>query len=224
MPPSTFVGLLMFLWLITPGFVFSTLAARRRTLETETTLQEASRIILASVLFSTLAGLILSVLNTWVVGPARGVDLNLLINSGAAYLREKPMALALYLALQVLLACGLAWVVDWCVRRGIAKRTGNEPPRLHVQSAWTRPLAIQPPDAEAHAWVRMKSGLEFTGKLDGIGHEINLADRELVLISPLRMRTPGGQAQKLSWQWLIVQGSDIDSLGIRYESTGDSGT
>lgn len=222
MLPSTFVGLLLFLWLITPGFVFNTLAARRRTLETETTLQEASRIILASVLFSTMAGVILVVLNAWVVGPARGVDLDLLINSGAVYVRHKPVALAIYLAFQVLLACGLAWVGDWWIRRAITKRTGKPPPRLHVQSAWTRPLAIQPQDAEAHAWVRMKSGVEFTGKLDGIGHEIDLTDRELVLISPLLMRTPGGQTQKLLWQWLIVQGPDIDSLAVRYEPTSSS--
>lgn len=215
MPPSTFVGLLLFLWLVTPGFIFSWAANRRRALHTETAFQEVSRVVLASVGFSTAAGLIVVGLDALLGLTGRGVDLRRVLT--ADYLRAEVGGVVGYLLLQVAIACGLALAVDRQIRRRITQKKGKPPPQLRAESAWTEPFGLRPEGASPHAWVRLKSGLELRGKVAAVGHDIPIADRELVLTRPLRIRPPGGSLQELRWQLVIVQGADIDALAVRYE-------
>lgn len=218
MPPSTFVGLLLFLWLVTPGFVFNWAANRRRALHTETTFHEVSRVVLASAAFSTVTGLLVALIGAGIglVRPTLGIDLGRVLTTDQPYLRDNLGVAIAYLLLQVVAACGLALGADWAIRKRITKRQGT-PPKLRAESAWTAPFGSRPAGASAHAWVRLKSGLELRGKVAAIGHDIPIADRELVLTMPLHIRPPGGHMQELQWQTVIVQGPDIDALAVKYQ-------
>lgn len=221
MPPSTFVGLLLFLWLVTPGFVFNWLAGRRRAQATETTFQEASRVVLASAAFSTVAALLVIGIDFFLGLAGHGADFGRVITTDKPYIRDHVGALGAELLLQIVLACGLAWVADYLIRKRVTKQKDRPPLKLRMESAWTEPFGKQPPGASARAWVRLKSGLELRGKVDSVTHDIPIADRELVLTMPLHVQRPDGPRQKLKWEWVIVQGPDIEALAIKYERDED---
>lgn len=221
-PPSTFVGLLLFLWLITPGFVFNWLACRRRAQAVETTFQEASRVVLASAVFSTAAGLLVVGVDLLLGLVGHGLDLGRVITADKPYLRTKVGALGAILLLQIALACGLAWLADRVIRKRFTKLEDRPPPQLRAESAWTEPLSKRLPGASVRAWVRLKSGLELHGKVASVTHDIPIADRELVLTMPLHILRPDGSSQELEWEWVVVQGPDIEALAIRYERNEDA--
>lgn len=222
MPPSTFVGLLLFLWLVTPGFVFNWLAGRRRAQATETTFQEASRVVLASAGFSTLAALLVIGIDSLLSLADHGIDLGRVVAADKPYIRAEVGALGAELLLQVVLACGLAWAANYVIRKRVAKQKNRPPLRLRTESAWTEPFGKQPPSASARAWVRLKSGVELRGKVASVTHDIPIADRELVLTMPLHIQRTDGLREKLKWEWVIIQGPDIEALAIKYERDEDT--
>ena len=216
MPPSTFVGVLIFFWLVTPGFVFNWLASRRHARDTETTFQEVSRVVVASAAFSTAAALQLLQFHSVLRIAGLGTDVDRLISGDQAYLRTQLGWIAGFLLLQVALACGLAWLTDQAFRWAAADG-GVPPPLLHAESAWITPFKRQPQEnAAAHAWLRLKSGVEITGRVQVVSHDIPVENRELVLTRPLHLRPQGGKAQELQWQWVVIQGSDIDVFAVKY--------
>lgn len=215
MPPNTFIGLLLFVWLITPGFLFSWKAAKRRALHTETVLQEVSRIVLASVLFSTLAGLIVITVDL-AVG-RRGTVLSRAVAADPEVWRTEAATLLGYLLLQVLLACGLALLADRLIRWRVTKKRGTPPPQLRSESSWTEALGQRPVNAAPHAYLRLKSGVELQGKVAAFTHDLVVDDRELVLTAPLWIRPPDGSLQELRWGTVIIRGPDIDCLAVRYQ-------
>lgn len=217
MPPSTFAGLLLFLWLVTPGFVFSWLAGRRKAQGKETTFQEASRVVLASAAFSTAAGLLVIGADALLGLADHGVEFGRVAAGDKLYLRGHIRAVGASLVLQIVLACGLAWVADRAIRRHVTKQKDRPPPQLRAESAWVEPLAKRPAGASARAWVRLKSGVELRGKVASFTHDIPIADRELVLTMPLHIQRPEGPQRELEWQWVVVQGPDIEAFAIKYE-------
>jgi hypothetical protein len=215
MLPSTFLGLLLLLWLVTPGFLFNLLAARRRILRPASTFEEITRVVLASVLFSTLAGLLVAVGLALI--PRRGFHLGRAINSGPPYLRQHYLWVAGLLAAQVVVACLLALLANWILKWQMRRSTGRSAPRLKAESAWTPLLSAAPEGTSAHVWLKLRGGVELRGKVVAFGHEIDVADRELVLGTPLEMRS-GAQEKphELLWQHLVVEGGDIESLAVKY--------
>jgi len=173
--------------------------------------------VLASAGFSTLAGLLVVVLDALLGRAGLGADLGRVLTADQQYLRDNVGVVVGYLLLQTGAACGLALATDGAIGKHATKKKGTPPPKLRAESAWTRPFGFKPAGASARAWVRLKSGVELRGKVAAVGHDLPIADRELVLTMPLHIRPPGGRLQELEWQWLIVQGSEIDALAIKYE-------
>lgn len=83
MIPSSLWGLVLLVWLVTPGFLSNALAARRRPQVKESGFVEASRIMLASVVFSTIGGVAAGLLLS--ATPWR-LDLPALIADSRSYL------------------------------------------------------------------------------------------------------------------------------------------
>jgi hypothetical protein len=214
MLPSTFLGLLLFLWLITPGFLYNLLAARRRIVQPASTFQEITRVVLASALFFGVAGaLVLGVEGLIFRG---GFQLARAVNGGALYLRQHYLWVAGLLTTQVVLACLMAWGADGIFKWHTRHSTGRAAPRLKAESAWTPLLSTAPNAAHAYVWLRLKSGIELIGRVEGFGHEIAVADRELVLAAPIKMKEAGGKVADVPWQYLAVDGGDIESLAVKY--------
>lgn len=214
MLPSTFLGVLAFLWLVTPGFLFRLLAARRRATAAESAFYETALTVVGSVAFSTVgAGIAAAVV---AISPAQ-VSLGRLIVEGRAYLGRHAGSVGLFIAVQIVSACLLAWAADWFERQRIKDETGQDPPQLHTISAWDRPLGVRPAGTSTHVWLRLPSGIEFRGKIGGFGHEIDVAERELVLVPPIEIRYPRQRWQPLrDWQRVVLQGSDLEFLAATY--------
>lgn len=221
MLPSTFVGVLLFLWLVTPGFLFGVLAGRRRAAAATSAFHETAQVIVASVVFSglgaALAALVVAIL------PAR-LSLRSLILDGRAYLGQHAGSAALFLLTQIVIACLLAWAADGLERRRTASRTGQPPPQLRTESAWNRLLGAHPPGASTHVWLRLTSGTEFRGRVLGFGHEIDVDERELVLTNPIEVRYPKQRWQSLGvWHHLALQGGDIEFLAVTHYADKEPG-
>ena len=115
------------------------------------------------------------------------------------------------------MACGLAVVADRFERHHIKKTTKQDPPTLRTESAWDGPLKQRPSGTVTHVWLRLANDIEFRGQLGAFGHEIAVAERELVLVSPIEVRYPLQRWQSLrDWQRLILQGDDIQFLAVTY--------
>jgi hypothetical protein len=213
MLPSTFLGLLLFLWLITPGFLYNLLAARRRVLQPVSTFQEITRVVLASALFSGLAGA--AVLRGEALIFRGGFQLAGAVDGGLRYLRQHYLWAVGLLMAQVVLACLLAWGADGIFRL-LRRWKGRPAPRLKAESIWTPLLSAAPKASHVYVWLRLKSGIEFIGKVEAFGHEIAVADRELLLTAPIKMKKAGGEAADVTWQYLVVGGGDVESLAVRY--------
>ena len=125
--PTTFIALLLFLWLVTPGFLFSLLAARRRATAAESAFHETAQTAVASVVFSTLGAVVAAAVVA--LSPAN-VDLARLIVEGRSYLGAHSGSVGLFVAVQIVGACLLAWAGDGLVRWRVKAKTGRELPRL----------------------------------------------------------------------------------------------
>ena len=214
MPPNTLLGFLLFLWLVTPGFFFSWLAARRRALQATSTFQEVSSVVLASAAFSTVAAAL--VLGCVAALDTSTFDVESAITEGASYLRQKWTVVIGAAVAHLVLACLLAWGADAYLKKLQEDAAGRPAPKLKAESSWTPPLGLVQPGTSRHVWLRLRSGVELRGRVKGFGHEIDLADRELILTMPLEYRTADGRLHQLRWQYLIVQGADIEILAVKY--------
>lgn len=219
MPPSTLAGLLLFLWVVTPGFLFSLLAGRRRAAAKTSVFQETARVVLASVAFSSLAAAAASI----VVTRAReSVDLGRLIGEGRPYLSQHYQTVGAFLGLQLAVACSLAVLVNLFEIWRIRGATDQAPPRLTQESAWDRPLGRLPAGSRAQVWLRLPSGIELTGAVAAFGHEIDVRERELVLKDPIEIRYPDKPVQPVAHQRVIVQGADVEFLAVQYVEDGNT--
>jgi hypothetical protein len=213
MLPSTFLGVLLFLWLVTPGFLFSLLAARRRATAAESAFHETARTVVSSVVFTSLGAGVAALV---VAASPATISLARLIVDSQAYVGSHAGSLGLFLSVQIATACLLAWGADGLERQRTKDETGQDPPELRTVSAWDEPLDGCPPGTSTRVWLRLRSGIEFLGKLGGVGREIDVDERELLLVPPIEIRYPKQGWQTLRHQRLVVQGSDIEFLATTY--------
>lgn len=192
--------------------MFTLLASRRRATAKESAFRETAQVVLASVAFSSAGAAVAAVL----VGARVDVDPGRLISEGRPYLGQHYRAVAAFLGLQIVVACGLAGLVNFFEILRIRTATDHAPPRLTQESAWDRPLGRCPAGSRPQAWVRLTSGVELRGIVAAFGHEIDVQDRELVLKDPIEIRYPGQTMQPVREQRVVVQGADIEFLAVQY--------
>jgi Family of unknown function (DUF6338) len=83
MIPETFAALYAFLGLVAPGLIYQILREKRRPAVDETAFREASRIALTSLVFTTVATLLMTLLG--VVAPGLFPDIAAWITTGKTY-------------------------------------------------------------------------------------------------------------------------------------------
>lgn len=213
MPPNTLLGLLMFLWLVSPGFLFTLLAGRRRAAAKESAFQETARVVLASVAFSSLGAAVAVLVLS---GTHVDVDPGRLIGEGRPYLGQHYRAVGAFLGLQIVIACGLAGLANLIEIGRVSRATEQAPPRLTQESAWDRPLGRFPTGSRPQVWLRLTSGIELRGIVAAFGHEIDVQERELVLRDPIEIRYPEKAMLPVHEQRVVVQGADIEFLAVQY--------
>jgi Family of unknown function (DUF6338) len=102
MVPGSWLAVLLFLLLVAPGLLFDLLSQRRRAGSPESGFREVSRVVLASLAFSSIAFAVLVIVRT--VHPAWMPDPRRMLEPKASYGRDHYRLLLRTLILQASLA------------------------------------------------------------------------------------------------------------------------
>jgi hypothetical protein len=209
--PSTWLSVLLFVVLVAPGLLFDLLAERRRVGAPESAFREASRVVLASLVFSGLG--LAAVVLVRTLEPAWMPDPDRLVAEPHQYLVEHYRLLLAALLLIGSVALGAAGLAHWLLGR----KHGSG---LRTLSSWRKVFREErPAGTVTHVRVRLTNGTVFTGKVAGYTADLDLSDREIVLAPPLFSNTSGQEltALPVEWQRVILPASSIESVAVQYK-------
>lgn len=214
MIPSTAAGLLALLGCIAPGVVFQLRRERHQPRADESALREASRIALTSLLFTAVSLAFFVWLSSWWSALP---NIQLWLGSGRAYLQKNYLSVSLFLTLEVVIACLLAYIGERLTRGAVQGE-------LSPDSVWWKVFRGDFPTSAKRVslWVTTENGTQFGGALRHYTPETALANREMALGgSALKRLAPGADPLK-GWEDLaefdaiVLAGSDIRHFAVQY--------
>ena len=128
MVPSTWLTLLLFLFVVSPGILFDLLGAQRHVRAAESTFREIGRVVLGSIGFTSLAIALLLLVR--LVVPAAMPDPRSLIMGGTDYFAAHYVLVFVAIGVEAVLAHGAAFLLHtYLARRGAT---------IRPTSAWSR--------------------------------------------------------------------------------------
>lgn len=210
MIPSGLAGILSFLLLLAPGIVWELQRGRYLPGVKETALIEASRIVLASLVATAIAGALLAWLWLPLYEEAIARD-GAVTGALAATIR--------YVAAVVVtstLACGLALISASVKWRGTAPIAGLRVwHRTFVEWNGTR-------DTKPRLIVELLDGTVWRGTLLAFDADPEDAQRNIALGRPLKRKRPGGngfeQIENM-WHTVVLPEGQIKSIRVGYPDT-----
>ncbi|QOT19788.1 DUF6338 family protein [Paenarthrobacter sp. YJN-5] len=219
MPTSAF-GVLIFILAVAPGFYFELVRGRRYTRTKESAFYEASRAVVASVAIGIVAGLLAFWFWVTVLSPDDPPDVTALLKRDPQYLGSHTRQLAVSLA--VYLVASFLVVHLWMRLQGLfdmlkAKFKWVSGGVTSSHSLWTEVLQSRAPKNHISiARVRMKSGEIWVGPVLGFSTEHELADRELVLHTPILQgdaKSPG-IFSATTLRAVVLKGPEIEMIAV----------
>ncbi|MQA27266.1 MAG: hypothetical protein GEU94_17785 [Micromonosporaceae bacterium] len=226
--PNTFVGLLLFVVLLIPGFVY-VLATERgpRPVRTFSAFQEVSRIAVVSLSANTVVALLFSAAYP-MLSPALFPDIANLFTTPQQQIAATPGFLGGWLVGLLLLSCAVALVFAGVVSRGYGARLVRKRPLswvvpgtggVYQHSAWWQVFEYeQASGTKKRVVARLSDGGAVEGYIwtySPLSDETG--DRELVLTGPLVFRDKDGKECVEEKGAAILSARNIQSLHIRYE-------
>jgi hypothetical protein len=223
--PTTFVGLLIFVAFLTPGFIFT---AQRRMLVpqgTRSALLEITSVVSISLVTN---GLTLAAFGILRAGaPAHTPDVGQILRQDSQYVVEN-LAYVLVWASAILGgSCFLALVAArWGRLRSVMNNLLQ--PVIVESSAWCETFAAES-GSYVHTGLELSDGGYISGRLVWFSTDLEeTGDRDLVLAPPLTIRTADDTVASLAMQRVIVSARDIRRIDVTYigesspEGTGPS--
>jgi hypothetical protein len=207
---GTLVGFLLF---VTPGIAFELLRQRIRPAREDSAFIEASRVLLAGLLLTALAVLLLGLLHR--ANSDAVVDVSALVREGSGYAADHIAQLASTATIHLLLVVLLAVAANDLL-------TGPGSSRIAPETAWYTAFVRSAAGAQVRLSIQMTDGTTLTGRRADFSDATDPAKRELVLAPPITMRRPrDARATPLSdeWQRLIICGEHISSIACSYVSS-----
>jgi hypothetical protein len=211
MVPSSWLSVVLFLLLVAPGLLFDLLALQRRIGPSESTFREIGRVVLASLVLTVAAALILRLIAF--ARPRWLPNAKALANHPTVYSQAHGELVIGTVLMVSGLACLMALLVHLCLTKRESTAT------LSFSSGWS---AVFRRDRVAgfapYARVRLVNGNVYSGTVADYSANLDLADREIVLAPPLWFRTPGGEHLPIpeTLQRLVLHGPSIESIGVEY--------
>jgi Family of unknown function (DUF6338) len=215
MVPGTWLTVVLFLLLVSPGLLFDLLAVRRRTGAVESAFHETSRIVLSSLGFTALALAVLAVVAA--IFPGLLPDPKGLLDPDGRYAADHwPVVIGALAAESVLAHAAALLTHGILVRRGGAT--------IRPMSAWTalfrrdRPKGHRP-----YVRLRLTGGIVYTGTVVSFTSDLPLADRELVLGPPLYSKTGDRPLSPLppDYTRVLIRGAMIETMAVEYRPSDD---
>jgi hypothetical protein len=157
---DTVGAVLGFLGLVAPGLVFELARGRRRPHTAESAFREAARIALTSLVFTSSSLAVLAIVRAleprWLPDPGEW------LRRGDAYLEDHYALVMVGLLLQVAVACCLAGLTHWALRRWGMGRADIRP-----GSVWYQVLRQDRPESKDLVWLhlRLTDGTRAVGAL-----------------------------------------------------------
>lgn len=208
MIPDSLASLVAFLLLLAPGIVWQLQQARHEPAVKETVLVEVSRVVIASLVATGIAALVLV--------PGVWLPLYRRAQSHAADF-DSAVGAVPYLgavAATSLLACGLTLVLTafrWPGRGPISR--GRQWNRVFV--------TMRPPGSGIpYLTVELLDDTVWKGELAGFDTDPEDDQRGLTLAPPLRRKRPGAEFENKSpdaaWRVVVLPESQIKSIQVQY--------
>jgi hypothetical protein len=220
--PTTFVGVLVLLAVVTPGILLELLRQRVWPTRNDTIFLETSRVLAAGVLLSAIGVLLMSVVA--VVSPRAITDLHSAIVD-PLYLANHLLLALSSIVLFLTLTATLAGIYSSIfLYPGISGPIAQESAWVSVFARLLDRLRREQVDELAgrtittQVQVELKSGSVFIGTRDVYTVNAAMEGRELVLASPLFQVDAGGRivALEAGWQRLIIAQSEIAMIRVRF--------
>lgn len=210
--PNTFLGLVLFVICLAPGFAYA--ATRNRILpeRTSTPFRETTRVVLASLVFDGVVLAMFAVLR--VVAPRATPDVGELVQQGWSYVRGDYGMVFLWFCLLVVAAVGLAVAA--------ARLLPGGPGPVLIESSWWLLFRRYPDQIGAksvHVGCELVDGSYLSGTLQHFAHQDDESgDRELALGAPLQYRAQTmNAAQPLpGHQFVSVSARQIKFVTVTY--------
>ncbi|CCH29477.1 DUF6338 family protein [Actinosynnema sp. NPDC047251] len=223
--PSTVGGLIIFVTLLVPGFVFQRRWSRDRPVAEETALHEVLTILFAGLMLDVAALVVLG--GAWWALPGRAIDPGRLILDPAVYVAAHPVRVAGWAVVLLVIATAGGGVaaarrVQAAVRRSTRRSASDEP----YASAWWQ-LFEEHVSVPIHVGCFLTDGGYLGGRLHSysrVGKESG--DRELTLRDDITYRSSGdtSSAQLLRNVGAVsVSARNIQFLTVTYLASANSG-
>jgi Family of unknown function (DUF6338) len=211
MVPSTWLALLLFLLVVSPGVLFDLLESRRKVNAAESAFREIGRVVLGSVGFTVVAIVVLLLVRLGL--PTFLPDPGALIRGGSRYFADHYIVVFSAIGAEAVLAHGAAALVHWW----LARTNGGDTIR-HI-SAWSKVLKGDvPPQHHVYGRLRLSDGAVFSGRILHFTADLPLADRELVLGQPMASKTGTNPIAPVpnAYRFVIIRGAAIESMAIEH--------
>lgn len=210
MVPGDWLSVLFFFILVAPGLLFDLLSDRRRAGATESTFREASRIVLASFIFSGIAIGILAAVRA--IKPQWFLDPDILFREGSSYLaQEYQLTLPIFAA-----EAALALFIAWLTHVYFAHKQGAT---IRPVSAWTQVFKRDCPTGhDVYIRVRLTEGITYIGLLANFTADLAIDGREVVLAQPLYSASGSNPLTQVpsDYQRVIISMNAIQTISVAY--------
>jgi hypothetical protein len=230
--PETAVSLLAFLLLLSPGLVFEWLRRAHRPSVQRSTFDEIATVVIASLVFTSVAVLVLAAIN--LISSRLLADVWQWIATGNEYFREHPRrsvwTVALALGIAWLAAVGANWLL--CQQRyderirPLLRRAAAITPEAEVgpHSVWWGLVRDRVPRGTESVWITLEveAGRQLTGVFHGYDTAGDSDARVVVLRKPFTSRVHQGEELPVdpsdTWQLLVVPMREVRAAMVLYKA------
>ena len=222
MIPTSLLGLVLFLALLSPGFVYLQARERRHPGIDYSVLRETSLVVVTSALGLLMALSLASVARY--VAPSSTPDVGAYVRGGSTYLKEHYAEAFLWAVALVTVACGFAFLLAVppaiCargrLRNWVIERRGSGV--IEQKSGWSAAFDAHR-DHRKILEVVLNDGTTLFGALGSRSTQLEeTEDRDLVLAAPIKVRERGAQWVDLPTAGtVVVSASRIKYLVVSYE-------
>lgn len=235
--PTTIGSFLLFVVLLTPGFVYLNRTETRLPSKKYTVLRETATIVSVSTI---VYGVVLGVFSGLrVLLSDNTPDIGALVRGPKEYLTSNYLYVSLWglvlfvLAVLIAALCAVppAWVQQilersqWSGTRRLASAIGRRRRgRIVQESGWSTAF-LRYPDCEVYVGLRLVDGTYIYGALGGYNAQVDETDtRSLQLFGPVDIRTPSSDEENITTieaGAMIVSASHIKTIAVHYKDVNE---